>query len=96
MNRNPALARQYHAMQYGTLIFESDGQRKGSLLSSGESAVASTLLQVTRNKEKIIYFLTGHGESSLSNDIPNEGYSKLRGAIADEPIRKRPFPRLYW
>ncbi len=89
MNRNPALARQYHAVQYGTLIFESDGQRKGSLLSSGESAVALTLLQVTRNKEKIIYFLTGHGEGSLSNAIPNEGYSKLRGAIADETYQEK-------
>jgi hypothetical protein len=89
MNRNPAMARQYNATQYGTLVFEADGQRKGSLLSSGESAVALTLLQVTRNKEKTIYFLTGHGEGSLNNDIPNEGYSKLRGAIADETYHEK-------
>ena len=84
MNRNPALARQYHAIQYGTLVFESDGQQKGTLLSSGESAVASTLMQVTRKKGRVIYFLTGHGEGSLSDEVPQSGYSKLRGAIADE------------
>lgn len=90
MNRNPALARQYHAQQYGTLVFESENQQKGVLLSSGESAVASTLLQVTRNKEKMIYFLTGHGENSLSDESPHGGYSKLRGAIFDETYQERP------
>lgn len=89
MNRNPALARQYHALQYGTLVFESEGRTKGTLLSSGESAVAFILLQVTRNKEKTIYFLTGHGEGSLDNDVPENGYSKLRGTIADETYQEK-------
>ena len=89
MNRNPALARQYHAIQYGTLVFESDGQQKGTLLSSGESAVASTLMQVTRKKGRVIYFLTGHGENSLSDEVPQTGYSKLRGAIADETYEEK-------
>ena len=84
MNRNPALARQYHAVQYGTLVFESDGQRKGTLMSSGESAVVSTMIQVTRSGEKVVYFLTGHGEGDLANEVPTEGYMKLRGALADE------------
>jgi len=84
INRNPALARQYQAMQYGTLVCESNGRRKGTLLSSGENALVSTLLQVTRGGEKIIYFLTGHGEGDLSNPVPQEGYTKLRGALADE------------
>lgn len=89
MNRNPALARQYNAVQYGTLVFESNGQRKGTLLSSGESAVASTLLQVTRKKEKTIYFLAGHGEGSLDNNVPHDGYSKLRGSIFDETYHEK-------
>jgi len=89
MNRNPALARQYHAQQYGTLVFEADGKQKGVLLSSGESAVTSTLMHVTRNKERVIYFLTGHGEGSLSDEEPHSGYSKLRGSIADETYHEK-------
>ena len=89
MNRNPALARQYHAVQYGTLVFESEGQQKGTLLSSGESAVASTLLQVSRKKDRVIYFLTGHGEGDLSDLVPQSGYSKLRGAISDETYHEK-------
>jgi len=84
INRNPALARKYQAIQYGTLVFESDGQRKGTLLSSGENGMVSALLQATRSGETVIYFLTGHGEGDLSNSVPQEGYTKLSGALADE------------
>lgn len=84
INRNPALAREYKAVQYGTMVFESDGRRKGTVLGAGENAVVSTILQVTRSGEKGIYFLIGHGEGDLSNVIPHEGYSKLRGALVDE------------
>lgn len=90
MNRNPALARQYHAQQYGTLVFEAQGKQKGVLLSSGESAVASTLMHVTRKKDRTIYFLTGHGEGSLSNEDTHTGYSKLRGSILDETYHEKP------
>lgn len=89
MNRNPAMARQYHAQQYGTLVFEVEGKQKGVLLSSGESAVASTLMQVTRKKDRTVYFLTGHGEGSLSNEDSHTGYSKLRGSIFDETYHEK-------
>ncbi len=90
INRNPALAREYQAVQYGTLVFESGGLRKGTLLSGGESGMVSTLLQVTRSREKIIYFLTGHGEGDVSDQVPQEGYTKLRGALADEFYQVKP------
>jgi gliding motility-associatede transport system auxiliary component len=84
INRNPALARQYQAVHYGTLVFESDGQRRGTLLSTGENGVLTTLLQITRGREKVVYFLTGQGEGDVTNATPQEGYTKLRGALGDE------------
>ena len=84
INRNPALAREYNANQYGMLVFESNGQRKGSLLNTGENGVIAALLQVTRSSEKSIYFLTGHGEGNLQDANPRRGYTKIRGALADE------------
>ena len=85
INRNPALAREYQATQYGTMVFESDGIRKGTLLGRGESAAIATLLQVSRAQgDKVIYFLTGHGEAALPDTSPTRGYSKLRGALVDE------------
>jgi hypothetical protein len=90
INRNPALAREYNANQYGTLVFESGGNRKGTLLNTGENGVIAALLQVSRNGEKGIYFLTGHGEGDLGNANPQEGFSKLRGALADELYYAKP------
>ncbi len=85
INRNPALAREYNATQYGTLVFESEGLRKGTLLGRGEAAAIAALLQVTRAPgDKIIYFLTGHGEASFDDSSPVSGYTKLRGALVDE------------
>ena len=85
INRNPALAREYQATQYGTMVFESGGIRKGTLLGRGESAAIATLLQVSRAQgDKVIYFLTGHGEAALPDASPTRGYSKLRGALVDE------------
>ena len=85
INRNPALAREYQATQYGTMVFESGGMRRGTLLGRGEAAAITTLLQVSRARgDKVIYFLTGHGEASLADASPRRGYSKLRGALVDE------------
>lgn len=90
INRNPALAREYNAGQYGTLVFESNGRRKGTLLNTGENGVIAAFLQVTRSGEKGIYFLSGHGEGDLTNPHPQKGHSKLRGALADELYHAKP------
>lgn len=84
MNRSPATAQQYDARRYGTIVFESAGRRRQSFLHSGENDVVSALLHVTRSAEKMIYFTTGHGEGDLSDPQPEDGYTKLRGAMADE------------
>ena len=84
MNRSPAVARQYDARQYGTIFFESEGRRRKSSLNAGENDTVAALLYVVRKKEKIVYFLTGHGEGDLSDPQPEDGYTKLRGALADE------------
>ena len=84
MNRSPATAQQYNARRYGTIVFESAGRSRHSSLSSGENDVVAALLHVTRSAEKTIYFTTGHGEGELSDPQPEDGYTKLRGAMADE------------
>ena len=84
MNRSPAIAQQYDARRYGTIVFESEGRRRASSLHAGENDVVSALLYVIRSQEKMIYFTTGHGEGDLKDPQPEDGYTKLRGAMADE------------
>jgi len=90
INRNPAMAREYQATQYGTLVFESDGQRRGTLLQNGEIGVVTALLQITRSEERNVYFLTGHGEGDITSQSPQEGYNKLNGVLANEFYNAKP------
>ena len=82
----PDLARQYRigpaAASLGTMVFVgSAGQRQvfGPQIGfEAEHAFTSALLEVTGTKQRIIYFLTGHGESEISGD-----YDSARSGLRD-------------
>jgi ABC-type uncharacterized transport system involved in gliding motility auxiliary subunit len=83
VNRNPAVARQYGVDNYGSLVVESDGQRK-DFTNPREDLLMEAILQVTRPTRKVIYFLTGHGEQDLRNTDRHNGYSAVRAALRSE------------
>jgi ABC-type uncharacterized transport system involved in gliding motility auxiliary subunit len=70
---NPDQARQYQVDQlgalYGVTVFRSEqGQRQvygPQITAEAEHAFTSAILEVTGIKQKKVYFLTGHGESSI-------------------------------
>jgi ABC-type uncharacterized transport system involved in gliding motility auxiliary subunit len=82
----PDRARQYGvtdiAAIYGTVIFEStEGKRLvygPQMAIEAEHAFTSAILEVTGAKQKKVYFLTGHGESSVYSD-----YSNAREGLLD-------------
>src|ERR1041385_8098462 len=51
LNRNPALARQYHADSYGSIVVEC-GPRRKSFSNIREEILMAAMLQVTRDYEK--------------------------------------------
>jgi len=59
--QKPAQARQFGVTQDGTLVFQSGGRTQQEL-GSDEQALTSSLVKVTRNESRTVYFLTGHGE----------------------------------
>ncbi len=82
----PDLARQYRvtaaAARYGTIVFES-GKRQRSvygpqIILEAEHAFTSAILEVTGIVQKKVYFLTGHGESSITSN-----YSSAREGLLD-------------
>ena len=83
---HPDQARQYGVDRlgatYGVVVFRGEaGQRQvfGPQISGeAEYAFTSALLEVTGIRQKRIYFLTGHGESSIYSD-----YSRLRVGLHD-------------
>ncbi len=80
---NPDQARQYGIARYGsyytelggiTVFRSAEGQRDVfgvQILAEAEHAFTSAILEVTGTLQKRVYFLTGHGESSIAVDYVN-------------------------
>ena len=80
-NVEPTLAQSYDLSHYG-LIFVS-GNNSFEVHTVGEEAIISGLIRVASDREKRIYFLTGHGEPSLMDTTP-EGYSEVQALLEQE------------
>jgi ABC-type uncharacterized transport system involved in gliding motility auxiliary subunit len=78
-DRNPNLVKQYDITQDGTTVFEAGG-RKSRITSFGEEDVTNALIQVTRARKKVIYFLEGHGEETPAETGDN-GYSTAKAEL---------------
>ncbi|NOX88568.1 MAG: GldG family protein [Calditrichaeota bacterium] len=81
-DERPEVAKQYGIRKYGTLAVES-GLKKELVEKMTEANITNAIIKVTRDKEKVIYFLTGHGERSI-NDESAEGYKNAVDAIKKE------------
>lgn len=81
-DEHPEIARQYGIRSYGTLAVEC-GPKRELVKKLTESNLTNAIIKVTRNKEKVIYFLTGHGEHSITDASP-EGYKNAVDAIEKE------------
>jgi len=87
---NPDQARQYGVDQlgalYGVVVFRSEeGQRQvlgPQIAGEAEHAFTSAILEVTGTRQKKVYFLTGHGESSVYSE-----YSNARSGLRDNLFR---------
>ena len=81
-DRQPALAKQYDIMADNTVVAEGNG-KKEKISRVEEAAMTNAILKVTRNTKKIAYFVTGHGEPSLT-DSDRTGYSVAKQALEDQ------------
>ena len=93
----PDLARHYRigpaAASLGVMVFTgSAGQRQvfGPQIGYGaEHAFTSAILEVTGVKQRIVYFLTGHGEGAIAGD-----YGSARDGLRDHLFRVAPLDLL--
>ena len=81
-DRQPAQARKYEVKSYGTLVLEGYG-KKQTVTGAEESVITNAIVKLTSEKEKAVYFLTGHGERDIE-DTGNKGFSTLKQAIEKE------------
>jgi gliding motility-associatede transport system auxiliary component len=89
INRNPGLARTYRADAYGSVIVECGARRK-SFSNVREEILMASILQVTRDYEKTVYMLTGHGERDMNESDRNRGYTTARNVLEQEFYHVKP------
>ena len=81
-DRQPAVAKQYDITAYNTVVVEGNG-KKEKLSRVEEAALTNAILKVTRTTQKVVYFVTGHGEPALT-DSDRTGYSVAKQALEDQ------------
>ncbi|MEW5979057.1 MAG: DUF4350 domain-containing protein [Acidobacteriota bacterium] len=77
--KDPALAKQYEVRSFGETVVVS-GQKREKVEGNQEEAFTNAILKVTREKNKVIYFLEGHNEGD-TNSEEGRGYSSAKKAI---------------
>lgn len=87
-DREPQLARQYEIRDYGILVVEGLG-RKETVPRADEEALTNALFKLSRNEDKTVYFLTGHGERS-PEEMNKSGYSSAKSALIKENYQVKP------
>ena len=78
----PQVAKQYQVNKYNSLVIES-GMKKETIDELSETNLTNAIMKVTRDVEKTVYFLTGHGERSITDD-GTESYKQAAEAIKKE------------
>ena len=80
-DEKPQITKRYGVTKYNTVVVES-GVKRETINQLNESNLTNAIIKVTREQDKVVYFLTGHGERSMKDDSP-QGYK-----VAAEEIRK--------
>lgn len=78
-DQEPTIAKQYQVRQYRTVVVES-GIKRETITDLNESNLTNAIMKVTREQDKVIYFMTGHGERSIRDEGP-EGYKTAADEI---------------
>ena len=80
-DKNPGLVKRYEVTTDGTTILES-GDKESRITTASEEDLTNAIVKVSREKKKVIYFLEGHGETSIESS-EEIGYS-----LAKEELEK--------
>jgi ABC-type uncharacterized transport system involved in gliding motility auxiliary subunit len=82
----PGLARKFEVNRFGDIVVVS-GEKRESVESAQEEEITNTILKVTREQDKVIYFTKGHNEADVENSQEERGYAAAKQAIENQNYR---------
>ncbi|MFQ6013784.1 MAG: GldG family protein, partial [Thermoplasmata archaeon] len=87
-DRHPALARRYGITAYGTVVLESGGKEE-KVQGADEEKLTNAVVKLLREKRRILYFLSGHGEAELES-ADRQGLSQAKQALTEVDYEVKP------
>ncbi len=100
-DEHPDIAREQGVIEYQQMLYDTYGSAEvvvfnGSagrrlvllpqIVAEAEHAFTSAILEVTGTQQKVVYFITGHGEADIYDTSP-VGYSLAREGLKDNLFR---------
>jgi ABC-type uncharacterized transport system involved in gliding motility auxiliary subunit len=97
-DKEPGIAKKYEIKEYGSVVIAYDDQTikmrlgdpiSGGITNNAEEEITNAILKLTKGINKTLYFLTGHGERDIEDDVEPEGLGVLHNALIDEGYNVR-------
>lgn len=83
LDQNPGRAKEYRVGSYGGTVVESRGKRRNYPYCTEEN-ITNGIITVTRERDEVVYFVTGHGERDFASLDKRDGYSSVHAALGSE------------
>ncbi len=99
-DKEPGIAKKYGVNEYGSVVLVRGDKFvklrltdpiSGGILKNSEEEITNAILKLTRDSEKTVYVLSGHGQRDLGNSVDAQGLGLLRKTIVDEGYNVREF-----
>lgn len=90
--KNPTLVEKYGIVEGGTVHLTLDVGNNGATRSSkisgkiSEQDIVNSILKLTRAGKKVVYYLVGHGEPSLSDGKTTNGYLFFKESVEGDNL----------
>jgi ABC-type uncharacterized transport system involved in gliding motility auxiliary subunit len=81
-DEEPGTRKRYGVTSYNSVVVEA-GVKRELITEMNETNLTNAIIKVTREQDKVIYFLTGHGERKISDTTP-QGFNDAVDAIKKE------------
>jgi len=80
--KDPGRVAQYKVERLGQVVV-ANGPKRETIDEVREEKITNAIIKVTRDTQKTVYFLKGHGEKDI-NDTGPKGYSQAKEAITSQ------------
>lgn len=81
-DRQPGIAKRHNVMSYNTVVV-AGRDKEEKVFRLEEETLTNAILKVTRETRKAVYFITGHGEASIT-DTERAGYSVAKRGLEEQ------------